>query len=585
MLTRLRIQNFKKLQEADIELGKTVVLIGPNNSGKTTALQALALWDIGLRRWNERRSGEKSPEKRPGVALNRKDMVAIPVPTARLLWRNLRTHQTSNPTTNGAAKVVTRPRSIEVIVDGIRDGRAWVCGLEFDFANDESVYCRPMRLAGGDSPGVMPNVAEEAGKVHTAFLPPMSGLVDREFSKQPGEVAFLIGQGQTAQVLRNLCFQIWNDERRRDRWSKIVLSMRALFGVELQEPVFIPERGEITMSYKDGDVELDLASSGRGLQQTLLLLAYMEANPGSVLLLDEPDAHLEILRQRQIYDVLTETAEASGSQIIAASHSEEIMREAADRDVVIAFVGRPHRVDDRVSQVAKALKQIGFDQYYLAEQTGWVLYLEGATDLAILQAFAHKLGHEAERCLARPFVCYVGNQINKAQDHFHGLREAKPDLAGLVILDRLDSEKAAPVVAGGLSLNAWRRREIENYLCMKEVLHAYAVHEERDNLFSLSDNEKRGTAMKNAIEKVASAVKTIRRLDPWSPDLKVSDEFLTPLFEEYFSTLQLPNLMQKTDFHTLAKFVPKGKIDAEISEKLDSIVAMAKSAKPVSSEE
>ncbi len=36
----------------------------------------------------------------------------------------------------------------------------------------------------------------------------MSGLADREFIKQPGEIAFLIGQGQTAQVLRNLCYQI-----------------------------------------------------------------------------------------------------------------------------------------------------------------------------------------------------------------------------------------------------------------------------------------------------------------------------------------------------------------------------------------
>ena len=47
VLTRLRVRNFKRFDEVDIELGKAVVLIGPNNSGKTTALQALAL---GVRR-------------------------------------------------------------------------------------------------------------------------------------------------------------------------------------------------------------------------------------------------------------------------------------------------------------------------------------------------------------------------------------------------------------------------------------------------------------------------------------------------------------------------------------------------------
>ena len=38
MLTKLIIRNFKRFESAEIELGNPVVLIGPNNSGKTTAL-------------------------------------------------------------------------------------------------------------------------------------------------------------------------------------------------------------------------------------------------------------------------------------------------------------------------------------------------------------------------------------------------------------------------------------------------------------------------------------------------------------------------------------------------------------------
>src|SRR5580765_580551 len=97
MLTRLRIKNFKRFPDADIELGQAVVFIGQNNSGKTTALQALALWDIGLRRWIEKRGGrERSfgsprqpPKERPGVTINRRDLIAVPIPDANLLWRNL----------------------------------------------------------------------------------------------------------------------------------------------------------------------------------------------------------------------------------------------------------------------------------------------------------------------------------------------------------------------------------------------------------------------------------------------------------------------------------------------------------------
>jgi AAA ATPase domain len=128
MLTRLRIKNFKRFPGADIELGQAVVLIGPNNSGKTTALQSLALWDVGLRKWNQEYKDKTAPAQRPGVTINRRDLVSIPVPGANLLWRNL--HVRDVRKANG--KPQTQNVRIDIIVDGVTNGRAWSCGLEFD---------------------------------------------------------------------------------------------------------------------------------------------------------------------------------------------------------------------------------------------------------------------------------------------------------------------------------------------------------------------------------------------------------------------------------------------------------------------
>ena len=66
MLTKLVIRNFKLFDEVEIELGERVVLIGPNNSGKTSALQALALWDLGVKRWVEKRGTGAVPKKKTG---------------------------------------------------------------------------------------------------------------------------------------------------------------------------------------------------------------------------------------------------------------------------------------------------------------------------------------------------------------------------------------------------------------------------------------------------------------------------------------------------------------------------------------
>jgi ABC-type lipoprotein export system ATPase subunit len=576
MLTRIRIRNFKRFEDVDIELGSAVVLIGPNDSGKTTALQAIALWDIGVKRWNEKRKGKASPEKRPGVTVNRRDLLSIPVPDANLLWRDLRVRDIVARTEKTGKASKTQHVMIDIIVDGITRGKAWSCGLEFYYANQESFYCRPPHEAGGAKR--MP-VPEEVENVRVAFLPAMSGLADREFLRQPGEIGVLIGQGQTAQILRNLCFNIHQDPD-GSRWTAIVEHIKELFGIDLLEPQYIAERSEITMAYKQRDKELDLSSSGRGCQQTLLLLAHLYAHPGEVLLLDEPDAHLEMLRQRETYNLLIQVAEKQGSQIIAASHSEVVLKEAAGRDVVVAFafVGKPHRIDDRGSQVLKALRDIGFDQYVQAEETGWVLYLEGSTDLDILQAFARSLDHDAQKHLKRPFVHYVGsNSPQKARDHFNGLKEAKPDLVGIAIFDRLDKELQPD---GPLIERMWRRREIENYLCMEESLVAYATHDlNKDNLFDAADWPGRERAMRDAISEVAHALKTFRGLDPWSLDVKASDEFLDQLFKDYFQRLGLPLQFRKSDYHVLAGLVPKDKLDPEITEKLDAISTVAQSAK------
>ncbi len=578
MLTCLSLTNFKRFDTSEIPLGKAVVLIGPNNSGKTTALQALALWDAGLRRWNEKRLGKSSPKKRPGVTINRRDLISIPVPSANLLWRDLHVRNVERI----GDKTKTQNVRIDVIVSGVTRGHSWSCGLEFDYANEESFYCRPLRKDGDSSTARM-SIPPEAGEVRIAYLPPMSGLAAVEPRWEPGRINVLIGEGQTAQVLRNLCYQVYEsqitDPNGRSGWERVVAHIESLFGVSLLPPKHIPERGEITLGYRErSGPELDLCSAGRGLQQTLLLLAHMYANPKTVLLLDEPDAHLEILRQRQIFELLTNVAESQGSQVIAASHSEVILNEAAGRGTVIAFVGTPHRMNDRGTQIIKSLTDLGWDQYYQAEQGGWVLYLEDSTDLAILRAFAETLKHPATSVLERPFVHYVSTNLpQRARDHFFGLREAKDDLVGIALFDRLDKElhTDSPLVE-----MMWTRREIENYFCTEEVLLAYARHDQPDDLFGLAEAGKREETMREAIADITDALDKLGKPSPWSPDVKASDDFLDPLFKAFFRKLELPISLRKSDYHFLAHLVPRDALEREIIEKLDAIVSVAERAKP-----
>ena len=575
MLTKLTVRNFKRFEEVEIELDSPVVLLGPNNSGKTTAMQTLALWGLGLKRWNEKRDGLKAPERRPGVTIGRRDLAAIPVPDAKALWRQLHTRGSS--TADGRLR--TANVRIEVIVEGRTNGNRWVCGLEFDYANPESIYCRPLRTTDGQPPARMP-IPPEAASSDAVLLPPMSGLAATEQLLQPGAVNVLIGEGRTAEVLRNLCFQIY--ELRPQAWQALVDQIHRLFGVRLEPPAYISGRGEIVMTYREDGVPLDLSAAGRGLQQTLLLLAYMYTKPGAVLMLDEPDAHLEILRQRQIYELVGAAARENDNQLIIATHSEALLNAAAPNDRVIAFVGRPHPLDGQRQEVLNALSEFGFEHYVQAEETGWVLYLEGATDLPILRSFAQRLQHcNALEALERPFIHTVGNQPDKVRRHFHSIRIAVPNLRGVALFDNLRSSRLEldPVVS-----LMWRRNEIENYLCTAATLEAYAAANAQldppQPLFQAQESERRIELMRTSIAEVESALHTLGQDSPWSAGIKASDDVLVPIFRTYYEKLGEYNAMPKKHLAQLAAFIPDDEIDPEITEKLDAIAAAAQSASP-----
>ena len=404
-IRRLLIRNFKCFKEIDVDIGEHAFLIGSNNAGKTGLLQALALWHAGVLKLRQKRG-------KPGTAtLHPSDLLISPVPHANLLWHQLRTR-------HGKSAV-----PIEIAVDG----ESWHCGLRFNYANEASLYCR-ISCQDDAQRSTLP---QEATNLRMAFLAPISGLASVEPRVDSARLRALIGEGQTALVLRNLCYLLcYPDEGRSPSraWQEFAAQIDDLFGMTILPPRYVPARGEIRMSYREGGVEYDLSSAGRGVLQTMLVLAYMRMHPSTVLLLEEPDAHLEPLRQRQICSLLLETARKQGCQLIVNTHSEVVIEEASADDAAIMLI----RDEDghRAYRVSRGCDPI--DQW-LARQCGLVLYLESPADLVALQTLARRLNHPAQRYLDRPFVKYLDPAA--AQAHFSALRRVAPDLDGLAIYD------------------------------------------------------------------------------------------------------------------------------------------------------
>ncbi|MCC5840002.1 MAG: AAA family ATPase [Opitutales bacterium] len=578
LLHYIEIQNFKRFGDRQrLELDHPAVLIGPNNCGKTSAIQAVALWSQAVKTWYDARR-DSTAKERPSVSLNRLNIVAVPVQRTRFFWHNSRIQGTPLLLTAGVEfKGEVRPLTMKFIHRG-----------------DEVIYCSP-----DDSGMASLDLVEHAASINVELLYPMSGLETEEPILQPGRIDVLLGQGQTAQVLRNLCLMVWKSSSKD--WKRVVFLMKRLFHVELGTPQET-SRGGIELHYRQPGVKdaLDVALSGRGFQQMLLIFAYLFSHKRSVLLVDEPDAHLEILRQKQVYVLLRDIATENLSQVVIVTHSEVILDEALDTNLTLLIEGTADNLA-RKSDIRNSLKHFGAAHYVKARARGYVFYVEGGTDIDMLRALAEKIDHPLkDEWDERINSFYVQNNYPETtadselerveggfgvtpHKHFHGLRELLPNLKGLAILDN-DGRGRANAENGALKVLYWQRYEAENYFITPDLLRRYALAQYQGmELFDSFGPQINEVLDQLTLEQVFGGnladFKTWKESPPdaarivWEAKterLKLST-FAEAFFRNLATKVQDQMLLRKGELHRLITMTDAKTISDEVRSKLDEL--------------
>ncbi|OHD54777.1 MAG: hypothetical protein A2Y33_02065 [Spirochaetes bacterium GWF1_51_8] len=573
MIKKIKIKNFKRFEKTEFDLDSVVVFVGPNNYGKTTALQAIYLWELGLNSWKSHLATKPNSKRTTGLTINRKNILAIPNSHAIQLWKSYNVRK-------GIDKGKTENINIEIIADGETNNQKWTIGFEFIYGNQESIYCRILSdddtLTGKKLYQHLSIINEKVG-----YLPPMSGLSSTEDKLEMGSINARIGEGQTAQVLRNLCWNLYSDSdtHKNDKWQKLKELMEDLFLIELQAPTYNSINGQIDLTYKENKKELNILNSGRGLLQVLLIFSYIYTHDSTILLIDEPDAHLEVLRQREIYNRLTHEIKKSNFQIIIASHSEVIINEAFSNDLIYTFLINKQLLlnEGNKKHLISSLSKYGMEQYFLANQNRWILYLEGDTDLKILREFAKLKKTESLPYLNKPFVYFLHNdQINEALKHFSAMKNAQNDLLGVLLTDK--TKQLPPTDISDFITLSWNRREIENYIPIPYTLTRYLENLNFSGLFFQQNIPLLNEIINKRIPPVALENPT----DSWWNDTKMTDDFLDKIFETYLlQTNQSSSIMNKSKYYLLLQYAKPEEIDPEVTEKLDAIYEVARRAEAI----
>ena len=94
MIKRIELKKFKNFEDATINLypSKLTLLVGGNNSGKSTLLHALATWEFAKTVLIHEKDPKAllSTSHNDGLGISIDDFTPLNIPSFRYLWYNLK---------------------------------------------------------------------------------------------------------------------------------------------------------------------------------------------------------------------------------------------------------------------------------------------------------------------------------------------------------------------------------------------------------------------------------------------------------------------------------------------------------------
>ena len=496
-INSITLKNFKKFSNKTIEFKTGLsLLVGGNNEGKSTILHALAVWEF-CKTFLKINRGDIALQQREhiaGVGMSIDDFTPINIPELKYLWTNLKPSGGYN---------------LSIKCEWDHDKYLEI-GLAL--ANDRLfVKTLSSNVKDGDK---IPAIA---------YLPPFAGISDKEIWRYPAQRQKLIGQGLAGSVLRNTIIDMFNSNKtKREKCKEGRLKIKSsdlkkiretdpyeilntvlydTFQCQLKTKEFNQEfhqyiHVDIVKGQKTGSTfksfpnynPRDIMTEGSVFLQWLSVYTYALNEGIDVLLLDEPDAHLHCSLQTQLFNKLSSIVRNNQRQILVATHSTEIIKNAPLESIMDVNKGSCKYISNP-QQIIKILSGLGSEYNPIVDsiiKTKRILFVENESDVTILQLFAKILGMEW------PHNLTVWPSASKHEYRNHVIDILKSQVDGIAMLSLIDrdssdynsidknlkdcsfSDKESELSGGAKFIYArfrkWRRSEIENYLLNISVL-------------------------------------------------------------------------------------------------------------------
>lgn len=294
----VHVKGFKGIKDALFDTSEINVLIGSNNSGKSTLAQAIhfsiaIFQSIQLAgRWGAQ------------------DSVSVSLSPDQLLYSPCRDLYAL-----GHRERLKGNRAIDISMI-LKDGQKVSLSIQKGRNSNIAIAVDNVPVA---------NELSSLETPYTIYSPGLAGIARQENYLSDGVLLRTIARGDANLVFRNVLLRLFGVDNTA-AWKDFLSDLREIFPETSICVDFQHETDEFVDVYVDSDSEkLPIELAGTGVLQSMQILAYVHYFHPSVIILDEPDSHLHPNNQRLLCELLQNVAEERNTQVILTTHSRHVV--------------------------------------------------------------------------------------------------------------------------------------------------------------------------------------------------------------------------------------------------------------------
>ena len=332
---QVKIQKFKNLNDITLDLDKINIIVGSNNSGKSSILQAIQF------------------------------AVSIAQTTTLVNTVDWNPNDGRLPTSIAPTQLIYSPlKDVYALAPygDLKSNRSQ--GIIIAFVEAETEHKTTITVSKGRNKNIAvelkgQSLGQKLQSIETpycVYVPGLAGIQNIEDYKPPAYVRKAAARGDANNVFRNILWLLKTNPVDWDQFNSDLSSIFPNISIEVDYDPITQE--SINASIKMGDNTLPIDAAGTGVLQAIQILSYVNVYKPHVLLLDEPDSHLHPNNQRLLARTLIHLAEVRNIQIIMCSHSRHILDELSGH-AKIHWVRDGELVQEDNPDVVNVLMELG----------------------------------------------------------------------------------------------------------------------------------------------------------------------------------------------------------------------------------